>query len=87
MTLHVFTYSEMEYVIAETTEEARGYYAYPEIFEDDGIDIEQCPDDLKFKVWYGENNVAAHNEGDLIEKTMGEWAEQEGAGYFCTTEY
>lgn len=87
MGLHVFTYDEREYVIAETAEEAREYYPFDDVFQGDGIEIEQCSDEQMLKVWYGEDNIAAHGKGELIEKTMGEWAEQEGAGYFCTTEY
>lgn len=34
-----------------------------------------------------EGSVAEHGEGDLVILTMKEWAEQEGPGWFCSTEY
>jgi hypothetical protein len=87
MDLHVFTHRKIDYVIAETKQEAWSFLPYtPDIGEAE--DMWKCDDDEKLSIWIDPNDhlVAEHYSGQLVEGTMKEWINEFGKGYLCTME-
>ena len=87
--LHVFT-NEYEWVVAESIEdcEAAMNESVGATYDaDDEIEWRQLDDDSTIKIWMNEGDIAEHGEGEIVEKTCREWAEENGRGFLCSTEH
>lgn len=88
MDLSVFT-NDYEWVIAKTLAQALRIvkettgYEYP---EDETGDWYELSDENILSIWWEDDRVAEIGTGTLVEKPCGEWIEQIGKGYLCSSE-
>jgi hypothetical protein len=86
--LKVYSFDDVEWVIAYSKEDAIGlvneYLGLDILNYYDESDIKEEPEDKMFTFCDDSDTM---QEGEGIEKTLGEWIKIEGRCYFATSEF
>ena len=84
-TLHVYENEVTDWIVAESSDEARaiGLEQSGDSEEYKDLEYTQCPDDQPLTVHSDDGPVG--NESETM--TCAEWCAKEGKGFLCSTEY
>ncbi len=86
--LHVFRMGHTDYVVAHNAEDAwavLSQHGYERCDYDDD-DLEECPDSDSINILCdAEGHIS--DGGEALRLTHGEWADREGRGFLCSTEF
>lgn len=87
--LHVFCMGDTDYVIAHNVDDAWALlseqgYERDEYHEDD---LEELPDGGSLAIRVDADGDITDDSGEPLKRTHAEWAEREGRGFLCSTEF
>ncbi|MHA2064112.1 MAG: hypothetical protein ACXABY_07000 [Candidatus Thorarchaeota archaeon] len=85
--LHVF-HNDVEWVVAESVEDAPKamFDTVGATYLDDDLEWRQLDDDAEIRIWHDELGRVSDG-GILVLGTAKVWAEANGRGFLCSTEF